>query len=257
MKRKIVSLFLALALLLSMAVTVFAAPDSEAVYTEGRLVYDEADLLSGAEEAELNAKLQTVSRAYNAQIVVATVASAEGTDVDFLVEYLYDNMGFGYGTGKDGVLLLVCMDPREYRILSNGFASAAISGSEIGNIGEAIVSDLSDGDYGDAFEEFAEQCDYYLNGYLNGFPFDAGENLLIALVIGIVVGVIVAFVLKGQLKSVRRQNQANVYVKPGSMHITAHHDLFLYRNITRTKKASSSSSGSRSGSSRSVGGGSF
>lgn len=256
MKRKILSGFVALVLLLSLAVTVFAVSD-ETGYAEETLVYDEADLLSSAEEIELNRKLQSVSRAHNAQVIIATIASSEGGDVDFLVEYLYDSMGFGYGAGKDGVLLLVCMDPREYRILSNGFASSAISGSEIDAIGESIVSDLSDGDYADAFAEFAGQCDYYLNGYLNGIPFDVGENLLIALVIGIAAGVIVAFVLKGQLKSVRRQNQANVYVKPGSMQITAHHDLFLYRNVTRTKKATSSSSGSRSGSSRSVGGGSF
>jgi uncharacterized membrane protein YgcG len=81
------------------------------------------------------------------------------------------------------------------------------------------------------------------------------QNLLICLVIGIIAGVVVAFILKGQLKTVRKQNQANVYVKPGSMQVTVHNDFFLYRDVTRTKKQSSSSSGS--GSSRSTGGGSF
>ena len=81
----------------------------------------------------------------------------------------------------------------------------------------------------------------------------------VRMMIGIAVGVIVALILKGQLKTVRAQNQANVYVKQGSMQLTVCNDMFLYRNVTRTQRQSSSSSGSSgsSGSSRSIGGGSF
>lgn len=60
--------------------------------------------------------------------------------------------------------------------------------------------------------------------YLNGYPFNAGKKLVIALIIGVVAGVIVAFVLKKQLKSVRQQKQANVYTKSGSIQITASRD---------------------------------
>ena len=134
-------------------------------------------------------------------------------------------------------------------------SSKAIDSGDIDNIGDKIVSDLSDGDYAAAFDEFADQCDYYLDGYINGFPFNFGKNLMICLIIGIVAGVVVAFVLKGQLKTVRKQNQANVYVKPGSMQVTVRNDFFLYREVSKSKKESSSSSGS--GSSRSTGGGSF
>ena len=219
------------------------------------LVFDDAGLLSDTEEQALSEKLLDISQEYQAQIVVATISSMDDGDIDGFVEYLYDAMGFGYGENHDGVLLLVCMDPREYRILSNGMAADAISSSDIDTISDAIVSDLSDGDYVGAFDEFADQCAYYLDGHINGFPFNFGKSLIIALVIGILAGVIVAFVLKGQLKSVRKQNQANVYVKPGSMQVTVLNDFFLYRDVTRTKKESSNSSGS--GSSRNTGGGSF
>ena len=246
MTRKIISAFLILAICFCVTIRVCAASDGN--------VYDEADLLSRTEELELSEKLLEISRQYNAQIVVLTVSSAN-VSADFLVEDMYDSMDMGYGDARDGVLLLVCMDVREYRILSNGFASAAIDTGDIESISDAIVSDLSDGNYAAAFDEFADQCAYYLDGYINGFPFDFGFNLTVCLIIGIVIGVIVTFVLKGQLKTVRKQNQANVYVKSGSMHVTVRNDFFLYRNISRTKKASSSSSGSRS--SRSVGGGRF
>ena len=259
MKRKVISaaLILILVLCLIMAVPAFASSDTSSA--EEYLLYDEADLLSDAEEAALSQKLLTVSHEHGAQIIVVTLSALESGDVDGFVEYLYDEMEFGYTEYHDGVLLFVCMDPREYRILSNGFAGNAITSGEIDAIGNAIVSDLSAGDYAGAFDEFADRCDYYLDGYLNGYPFNFGKNLLIALAIGILAGLLVAFSLKAQLKSVRKQDQANDYVKSGSMNVTVRRDLFLYRTVSRTKKESSSSgsSGSGSRSSRSVGGGSF
>ena len=118
------------------------------------------------------------------------------------------------------------------------------------------MGDLSDGDYAGAFNQFADECAYYLDGHINGFPFNAGKSLAISLIVGVVIGLIVAFVLKGQLKSVHSQSRAQEYVKTGSMHVNLSNDMFLYRTVTRTKKQSSSSSGS-GGTARSKGGGSF
>ena len=235
-----------------------AAPATEAApaISGEALLYDEADLLTDSQEAALNQKLAEVSHSYNAQVVIATMASMDGADIDDFVEYLYDTMGFGYGETKDGVLLLVCMDPREYRILSNGFAGVAIDPDDISKISDEIVGNLSDGDYAGAFQEFIDECAYYLDGHLNGFPFNAGKSLAVSLLIGIALGLIVAFVLKGQLNSVQKQTRAHDYVKSGSMHVNISNDIFLYRNVTRTKKQSSSSSSS-GGTARSKGGGSF
>jgi len=222
---------------------------------EKDFLYDEADLLTDGEEAVLTGKLQSISNTYQAQLVVCTIASMDGADIDRYLDFLYDTMGFGYGENHDGVLLLVCMDPREYRILSNGFAGVAIDGDAIDTMGDGFVSDLSDGNYAAAFTEFADQCVYYLDGHLNGFPFNFGKNLLISLAIGIAVGLIVAFILKSQLKTVRRQDQANVYVKQGSMNLTHQSDIYLYRTVSRTKRQSSSSGSG--GTARSRGGGSY
>ena len=223
---------------------------------EERLLYDEADLLTDSEEAALMGKLAAVSTGYEAQIVVVTIASMDGGNIDTYVDYVYDSMGFGYGENYDGVLLLVCLDPREYRILSNGFAGVAIDPDDISKISDEIVENLSGGDYAGAFDEFVDECAYYLDGHINGFPFNAGKSLAISLIVGVVIGLIVAFVLKGQLKSVHSQSRAQEYVKNGSMHVNLSNDMFLYRTVTRTQKQSSSSSGS-GGTARSKGGGSF
>ena len=246
MKRKLLSMLFVVVLCLSLAVSAFAVSGAD--------IYDEADLLSTQEETQLAGKLSEISEEFDAQIVIMTVSSTGG-NIDAYIEEKFDSMNMGYGENRNGVLLLVCMDDREYRILSNGYAGEAIGMDQIDAISDAIVSDLSDGDYADAFITFADNCAYYLDGYLNGFPFNTGKNLVIALIIGVVAGVIVAFILKKQLKSVRQQKQANVYIKSGSMQITAARDLFLYREVSRAQKQSSNPS--RSGPSRNVGGGKF
>ena len=257
MKKRILSALLVLMLCVTLSLSVSAYSWDDMPEFGNGFLYDGADLLTYPEEAELREKLDEVSDAYDVQIVVYTIASMNGGNIDFYLDALYDSQRFGYGANRDGVLLLVCMNPREYRILSNGYAGVAIDSGCIYDIGNMIVSDLSDGNYADAFHGFADECAYYLDGYVNGYPFDAGKTLLISLVIGVAVGLIVVFILKGQLKSVRRQDQARAYVKPGSMKITVSNDIFLYRNVTRTRKESSKSSGSGGGSARSRGGGSF
>ena len=203
MKRKLLTMLLVVVLCLSLTISVSAASEAD--------IYDEADLLSSAEETQIAEKLSSIGQQFDAQIVIMTVSSTDGS-IDTFVEDVYDSMNMGCGENRDGVLLLVCMDPREYRILSNGFAGVAIDPDDISKISDEIVSNLSDGDYAGAFDEFADECAYYLDGHINGFPFNAGKSLAISLIVGIVIGLIVVFVLKGQLKSVRSQSRAQEYV---------------------------------------------
>ena len=234
-------------------------PEGDILEVEEVFLYDEADLLTDSEEASLVEKLTEVSHARDAQIVVVTLASMNGGDIDEFVHYLYDSMGFGYGENHDGALLLVSMDPRQYRILSNGYAGTAIGPDQIDTLCDFMETYLPNGHYVAAFNSFADQCDEMLEYYQAGSPFKAGKSLVISLIIGILAGVIVAFVLKGQLKSVHQQANAHVYVKQGSMQVNRQYDIFLYRNVTRTKKqerVESTSSGSGD-TARSKGGGSF
>lgn len=237
-----------------------AAETTEAAMPENeQFLYDEADLLTDSEEVTLVEKLKDVSRACNAQLVVVTIASMDGGDIDSYVDYLYDSMDFGYGENHDGVLLLVCMDPREYRILSNGYAGTAIGPDQIDTLCDFMETYLPNGHYTSAFHSFADQSGEFLEYYQMGSPFKAGKSLAISLIIGIIAGLIVVFVLKGQLKSVRKQDQAHRYVKPDSMTVNIQYDIFLYRTVTRTKKqkrVESTSSGSGD-TARSKGGGSF
>ena len=251
--KKIISLLLALMLCAFLTITVCAADKAEENF-----IYDYADLLASYDETLLNLKLSEISEKYQAEVIVMTTNSLDGKSIDSYLSSTYDAEGFGYGENHDGVLLLVCMETRQWRALSNGFASEAITPDTIDTIGEEFSADLTNGDYYSAFKTFADECDYYLNGYINGFSFETVKVLLISLGVGLLIAIGVTKGWKKQLKSVQKQSKANAYVKTGSMQITQSGDYFMYRNVTKTQKQSSSSSGSgRGGSSRSTGGGSF
>lgn len=249
MMRKTVLFLLVLALCTAAVMPVFAQND---------FLVDDADLLSVTEERQLQEQIAALNAEFDADIVIVTVETTGNYDPEEYIEYFYDGNDYGVGNSRDGVMLLVAMEEREFKILSNGYCGDAISYSEIDFIVEAMQEDMSDGEYADAFDTFLGECRYYLDGYLNGFPFELGGSLIISLVIGLVVALIATGVMRGKLKSVRKQESANQYTKSGSMQITNATELYLYRNVTRVRKAQNSSGSSRSGGgSRSIGGGRF
>ena len=249
--KKILFLTLALMLFLSTVVCSFAEGNNADTF-----VYDKAGLLTESEEAILSEKLAAISQSFNAQVTLVTLSSSIYSDIYFSAENTYRDLKLGYGANRDGVLLLVCMDIREYYIYPNGFVEEALPGEYIDKICDGIDRDLPDDNYFAAFNTYAEKCEFYLNGYVNGFPFDFQQSILISLGIGAAVGLIVVLILKAQLKSVRKNNHANAYVKDGSMHITHARDFFLYSRVSKTPKQTDSSSSS-GGSSRKGGGRSF
>ena len=157
---------------------------------------------------------------------------------------------------------------------TTGYGITAITDAGIEYISEKFLSDLSDGDYADAFTTYAELCDDFFTQARSGQPYDTGHmpkqpfniarNLLIALIVGFVIALIATGVMKGKLKTVRFQSAASNYVKANSMNVTESRDMFLYTHVDRRAKPkdtdSSSGSGthtSSSGSTHGGGGGKF
>lgn len=248
--KRIYTVFLALVLCFALALRADAAQMP-------RLV-DAADLLPQSQEAELLDRLDRISQELQVDVVIVTMESLGGYSADAVVEAYYDEYGFGIGPNRDGVLLLLSMAERDYRILSNGFAADAITMSDIDTIGDHIVDELSEGEYMEAFMEFASLCVYEIESERNGFPFAFDKSLLISLAIGFAVAFIATGIMRAQLRSVKTRTGAREYTVPGSMHLTRSTDLFLYRTLDRRRKPENTSSGSRGGGGgRNVGGGKF
>ena len=266
-KKRILTVLFALILCMVVVIPTFAASDLP------RLV-DNADLLTDSEESTLLSKLNEISERQQTDVVVVTADTLDGkTPMDYADDF-YDYNGYGFGADKDGVLLLVSLEDRDWWMSTTGYGITAITDAGIEYISEKFLSDLSDGDYADAFTTYAELCDDFFTQARSGQPYDTGHmpkqpfniarNLLIALIVGFVIALIATGVMKGKLKTVRFQSAASNYVKANSMNVTESRDMFLYTHVDRRAKPkdtdSSSGSGthtSSSGSTHGGGGGKF
>lgn len=265
MKKKLFALLLVLVLCLAAAVPVLA--DNEGFADEYYRVQDMAALLNGSEEEALNEKLDEISLRQNMDIIVATTEDLNGYSVREYADMLYEQCLFGYGSDKDGLILLISMEDHDWCISTCGYGITAFTDAGIEYIGEQITPDLSEGNYVAAFSSYAELCDDLITQAKAGNPYgvDDGDGdstepasqplslvwIPVALVIGFIIAKIIVGNMKSALKTVKMQTAANSYVKSGSMNITESRDMFLYHTVTKTAKSKSSSSGSSTHSSSS------
>lgn len=232
---------------------------------------DEAGLLTEQEESGLLARLDEVSERQKMDVVIVTTNSLQGSSAMDYADDFYDRNGYGYGSGKDGVLLLISMEERDWWISTCGYGITAFTDAGIEYVSEQFMKDLSDGKYEAAFQTYISQCDEFIAQARSGRPYDRGNLpheplsplwILAALGIGLVSALIAVAVMKGRLKTVRSQGGAGSYVQEGSMHITDSREFFLYRNVHRTARPQQTSSGSSthtssSGATHGGGGGKF
>ncbi len=224
-------------------------------YASNNYLIDNADLLSDTEEAELEAKLSEASKRLNADIVILTEAYIN-TDIQSHADDYFDYNGYGL----DGLILLVDMGNREWYISTCGVCVDGVEGDSFDYISENIADDLLNENYIKCFNTFIDRSDEVITLIREGksfkAPFEFFTTLIICLVIGFVIALVVTLIMRSKLKSIRPKSEAADYLKRDSLNITVARDIFLYRQVTRTQKAESTSSSSHTSSSgRSHGGG--
>lgn len=243
--RKILSVALALLLCGCLCVTAFASQASS-------YLIDDADLLTSSEETALEQKLRTISDTYGLDVVVLTLPSLDGQNETVYADDYYDYNGYR----SDGILLLVSMAERRWAISTAGYGVTAFTDAGLAYMEDQFLEDLSSGNYNQAFHTFADVSEEMIIQAKSGDPYDygnlpksgfaLGQNLVICLIIGFVIALIVTGVMRAQLKTVRPKPAAADYVVRGSLNVTEHSDLFLFRNISRIRKESNNRSGGSS-----------
>lgn len=261
----------ALMLCFTAAFPAFAA-ETDGFANEYYRVVDMADLLTDDEETILNDKLDEISVRQNMDVVVATTDDLEGYSVTEYADLLYEQLNFGYGENRDGLMLLISIEDSDWHISTCGYGITAFTDAGIQYIGKEIKSDLSDGDFASAFDTYATLSDEFITQARTGEPYDNGSLpkkplsvvwIPISIVIGFVLSVIIVGRMKGKLKTVRSQAAANSYLKKGSLKVTESRDMFLYHTVKRTEKQKSNNSSgssthsSSSGTTHGGGGGKF
>ncbi len=208
-------------------------------------VADEAGLLSYEEEEELQERLSEIAEEYQSDVVVATVNSCEGMDVQSFTDWYYYKNGYGYGENLDGIILLISMQERRFHLATRGSAIDTFTDYGLEVIDNEITPHLREGEYAKAFKKFADLAEEFLEEDAKGSPYDTNHTykdsiksltyLFFAMGIGLFAAIITLVVLFQQLRSVRVKNEAREYVREGSFRITRANDIFLYRTVSRTR----------------------
>lgn len=264
MTKKIISVLFAIVLCFCTVLPALAA-DDESVETgftgEYNRVQDLADVLSQEDYDRLSDLYDEIAERQHIDIVFCITNNLNGaTPKDYAIAF-YEKFDFGYGDEKDGIILLLSLDSRDWRIETRGRAIKIFNDSEIQSIGSRLKLDLTNNNYAAAAESFADICDEDITAYNEraGGVLPPPLWIAVAIVAGIVVAFVIVHSMKSKLKTVKMQAAAGSYLKSGSLNITQSNDIFLYSNVTRTAKpkenSSSGSSTHTSSSGNTYGGG--
>ena len=211
------------------------------------LLVDDADLLADWEEESLLQKLEEISEKEQMDVAVVTVNSLDGKSPEAYADDYYDYNGYGQGENRDGVLLLISMADRDWQITTTGFGITAVNDAAIELIEDRMLSDLSDGDYYDAFSSYASTVGDVAEMARNGEPYTGGSMSSLStgqrvggaavagIIIGCIAGMIGTSVQKKNLKRVRRQHGANAYIYGDASNLSVSDDRFIRRNVVRTR----------------------
>ena len=279
MKRKFFNLILCLVLVIYLPCSAFASE------TDLPKVVDNGNLLTTEEENQLEQRARSLTETLEIDIIIVTVNSLDGKDVQAYADDYYDNNGYGIGPDYSGVLMMLAMDTREWAISTCGDAIYALTDYGLEALFRSMANDLSEGEYYSAFDTYLNELPRYFEAFENGDPIDgyhggydgpgsyepgtqddiiyydpepdAGDYLRIiftSLFSGSAVGGIAILVMRGQMNTAKAQSGASSYLRDGSFRLTRHLDLFLYSRVNRTRRQQSSGGGGGSSVHRSSGG---
>jgi len=115
----------------------------------GNYVVDLADIIDNSSEYKLNQYLQELEQKTTAQLVVLTIKSLEGGSIeDFSITIAHDRWKLGQKGKDNGVLLLISLKDRKYRIEVGYGLEGVIPDSLAGTIGRNYLAPFfSRGEY--------------------------------------------------------------------------------------------------------------
>lgn len=249
MRNKIIAIIISLLLLSSLSASIISAE------SEGRLlerVEDTAGLLTDDEYYGLLEKLDEISERQMCDVVIITVEELdEGYTPTEFADDVFDYYGFGIGENRDGILLLISMEERDWAISTRGYGITAFTDAGQEYIIDMIIDDLGNNNYASAFNTFAEQCDEFLTQAKTGEPFDINNlpgsarahltEFFLCAVLGISMGIAIANSMKSKLKTVKAAVSAGNYTVKDSLNLVSSSDTFITRRVTRSVRQSSSS----------------
>ena len=238
--------------------SVFAAEGSEPRIPR---FYDEEGLLTSEQASVLTAKLDEISERQRFDVVVVVVYELDHREARLFAADFLEESGYGFGEELDSAILLLAVKDRDFGFASFGYGLEVFTTAGQDYLDKLFLPYLREDDYYNAFMAFADGVDDFLTQAKESVPYDSGNipmldserarhrrnTIIWSLVIGLVIALIVNSRLKRQLKSVKADNLAQAYIRPGSLSLRASYDTFLHSSVSRVERSSDSDSGGGGG----------
>ena len=223
-------------------------------------IFDLSDQLSYEEWAELEARASDISQRHGCGVYAAFVDDfteyGGGNDVYKTTYQLYHASELGMGADRDGIIILLSMDDRDYAMFVYGdHAEYAFDRYGQKELEDAFLGYFGDNDWYGGVSHYLDTCDEYLTRAEEGKP--VRKNTLPMYLIVVAASCAIAggicLMLKWQMKTVHKKAEANEYVAAGGLNLTKQYDR--YTHTTETRRKIHDDSDSNSGTSSCSGGG--
>ena len=238
-------------------------------YAQGSYVIDDYGLFSESEYDALEASAEKLAQDYAMGVyllVVDTMGSmnpSSAARTNFATSFYRQN-NLGLGSGKDGIMLVIAVESRDYVTIAYGQGSYSFSDEGIEAMEDAVTDKLGDNDwYGGCaayYSSMDEQLAYYeARGQTWTKPNLFSLILKILAILGIPAGVAASVVgrEKSAMQTAREQSEASNYLDRSSLVMQVSNDQFVNTTLAVTPKPKESSSGGGGGGWGGGGGGGF
>ena len=241
MKKRILTVLLSLLLLLSLSVSCFA--ESQLYY-----ITDDAGILTAEQDGQLETYAEGISQDYGVGVYVVTIDDyTEYYDSVYETAWqIYHAYDLGEGGDRDGVILLLSMDNRQFATFFYGpKVEYAFDKHGQAMLEDWFLDDFHADDWANGIYGFLSGCQDFLQKAAEGNPVRRSPWGTIALIAlgSVVFALIICVLLKGKMKSVRKAVHAAAYIS-GDLNLTASRDQYTHTTETRTKIENESSGGS-------------
>lgn len=216
-------------------------------------VFDISNLLTYEEWEKLETWAADISDRQNCGVYFAIVDDytdyGDG-DVYEVIYQLYHGSELGFGKNRDGIIVLLSMEERDYAMFVYGeYAEYAFDAFGQEKLEERFLEDFGYNDWYGGISNYLDACDEFLTKAEAGKPVRSSPWPLVIASVGIsclIAGGVCFFILCG-MKSVHQKKEADVYLSEDGLHLTQQYDRYTHTTETRTKIQKSSSGSSESG----------
>ena len=246
MKQKATGVLLALVITVLCAIPVLAAPED----IQSPYVVDSAGLLTKQQTQSLEQEAQRISEQYQCGVYIFTVVDfetvSEADDIYAFGKEIYLNHELGWGEEKDGTLLVLSMEERDFSHIAYGdFGNYAFTDYGKKKLDDEFLDDFRNNDWYTGFSDYLSTSAEYLACAREGKPIDVEDESwkmnLIFIGIGVFIALIVVGIFYLQMKTAQEKNSASGYLS--DFKLTGQSDRYLRTTVSRRTIQSSGGKG--------------